>query len=122
MKIFLLTIVFLCGIITAGEQKECATQGDNLWTITFYCPCKICCGKDARGITASGKKASVGMVACNILPFGTVVWIEGLGNRTIEDRGAKRLFDSKRRIDIFVRSHDEARKPGIAKRRVKVIK
>lgn len=52
-----------------------------------YDICIQCCGK-TDGITASGTKATVGRtVASNDFPFGTVLYIEGLGYRTVEDRG-----------------------------------
>lgn len=39
-------------------------------------------------------------VACNSLPFGTVVYIEGIGYRTVEDRGAE--WHSDQWIDIYM--------------------
>ena len=86
------------------------------WLITAYCPCKICCGK-TDGITASGKKAEEGRTcAVNWLKFGTKVNIEGLGERIVEDRGAKSKFGDKKHhikhIDIFFNDHKTALKFG----------
>ena len=39
-------------------------------------------------------------VACNSLPFGTVVYIEGVGYRTVEDRGAS--WHSDQWIDLYL--------------------
>ena len=39
-------------------------------------------------------------VACNSLPFGTVVYIEGIGYRTVEDRGAD--WHSPTWIDLYL--------------------
>lgn len=39
-------------------------------------------------------------VACNSLPFGTVVYIEGVGYRTVEDRGAD--WHSSQWIDLYL--------------------
>ena len=39
-------------------------------------------------------------VACNSLPFGTVVYIEGIGYRTVEDRGAD--WHSSTWIDLYL--------------------
>lgn len=39
-------------------------------------------------------------VACNSLPFGTVVYIEGIGYRTVEDRGAE--WHSSTWIDLYL--------------------
>ena len=47
------------------------------FTISHYCSCKICCGDNATGITASGKKVKEGMVAMNGVPFGTKLLIDG---------------------------------------------
>ena len=89
-------------------------QGDK-WLITAYCPCKICYGKNAKGITASGKRAKVGMAACNWLKFGTKVKIDGKVY-VVEDRGAKSLFGDKnnhiKHIDIFFNTHNEAKQFG----------
>ena len=55
----------------------------------------------AYGITASGRKVSEGMIAADtsVLPFGTKVWIEGLGVFVVEDTGG----DIKgNRIDIYM--------------------
>lgn len=55
--------------------------------ITGYDTCEQCCGK-ADGITASGAQATVGRTcAVNGLDFGTVLYIDGIGERVVEDRG-----------------------------------
>lgn len=52
-----------------------------------YDICEKCCLK-TDGITASGAPATVGRtVAVNGLPFGTVLYIDGVGERVVEDRG-----------------------------------
>jgi 3D (Asp-Asp-Asp) domain-containing protein len=88
----------------------------ELWKVTAYCSCKICCGK-SDGITASGKKAKYGYVACNWLPFGTVVEIEGMGEFIVMDRGAQSLFGSKdnhiKHLDIWFPNHFQARWFGL---------
>jgi 3D (Asp-Asp-Asp) domain-containing protein len=98
----------------------------DLWKVTSYCSCKQCCGPNAKGITASGKKVKQGMIACNWLPFGTKVSIEGLGTFTVEDRGAKSLFGSKKKhikhIDVYLASHRDARKFGVKWLEVKILK
>ena len=49
--------------------------------------CDHCCGK-SNGVTASGKVATIGKtVAMSGYPFGTEIYIEGLGYYTVEDRG-----------------------------------
>ena len=97
----------------------------DVWRITGYDACKKCCGK-TDGITASGKKAKPGYVACNWLPFGTRVNIEGMGTYLVQDRGAKSLFGSKsnhiKHLDVYFQTHKEARKFGNQYREVTIIK
>ena len=50
---------------------------------------------------ANGNYPSEGYtVACNSLPFGTTVYIEGIGYRTVEDRGA--TWHSSQWIDLYL--------------------
>lgn len=70
---------------------------------THYCACATCNG-NSRGITASGKKITNGMsnpyyIACNWLPLGSVIKVDGK-NYTVVDRGGSGL-SSVGRIDIF---------------------
>lgn len=70
---------------------------------THYCACAVCCGK-SNGITASGKKVYNGMpnpyyVACNWLPLGSVISVNGT-NYTVVDRGGSKLSKAGR-IDIY---------------------
>jgi 3D (Asp-Asp-Asp) domain-containing protein len=79
--------------------------------ITAYCACVKCCGRWADGITASGTKPVEGSTAAmNGVPFGSVVEIEGVGWRVIEDRMAARYSD---RIDIYFDRHKDALQFGI---------
>ncbi|MCM1114060.1 MAG: G5 domain-containing protein [Clostridium sp.] len=70
---------------------------------THYCACATCNG-NSRGITSSGKKISNGMenpyyIACNWLPLGSVISVDGT-NYTVVDRGGSGL-STVGRIDIF---------------------
>lgn len=95
----------------------------EVWKITAYCSCAKCCGK-SDGITASGKVAKWGYVACNWLPFGTEVEIEGIGAFIVMDRGAKSLFGSKtnhiKHLDIWFPTHNDAKQFGVKWREVKI--
>ena len=76
------------------------------WTATAYCPGPCCCGEYASGYTASGTLATEGRtVACNSLPFGTQIYIEGYGYYIVEDTGWS-PYDPW--LDIFFESHDAA--------------
>lgn len=77
---------------------------------THYCACAKCNG-NSNGITSSGKKISNGMdnpyyVACNWLPLGSVINVDGT-NYTVVDRGGSGL-SKKGRIDIFTPEGHEA--------------
>lgn len=72
-------------------------------TVTFYCGCAECCGQWAGGPTASGVMPSPNWTVANgSLPFGTIVYIEGLGTYCVEDRGVGAYS-----FDIYVNNHDQ---------------
>ncbi len=76
--------------------------------LTAYCPCARCCGK-SNGITASGTVATAGRtVACNTLPFGTRIIING-HTYVVEDRGGMK----GNAVDIFFDSHQAALNFGV---------
>lgn len=90
--------------------------GDALETltveVTHYCACSKCCGKNADGITASGKAVTRGMVAMSSQwPFGTQIMIKGV-MYTVEDRGGSGIENNRGRVDIFVPNHQEALRLG----------
>ena len=71
--------------------------------ITGYDTCARCCG-NTRGITASGTTATVGRTcaASKDIPFGTRLWIEGIGERVVEDRGGA---VNGKKIDVLCADH-----------------
>lgn len=75
------------------------------YKITYYCACKQCCGNDS-GITASGVKAQEGITvaADTSLPFGTKIYIKGIGWRTVQDRGGSVKGNI---LDIYISSHNQ---------------
>jgi len=88
--------------------------------VTAYCPCRRCCGKIDRR-TASGRIARSGRtVAADpaLMPFGTRLAIEGLGERVVEDGGGA---IQGHRLDVFFASHQEARAFGRRWLEVKVV-
>lgn len=103
-------------IVFAGVVKA-----EDLWQITFYCHCGICNGK-WPGVTATGHRLDDGIVACNILPIGTLVHIEDFGYRVVMDRGSKEYFDNQRHIDIYVADHEKALRMGVQYKKVRVIR
>ncbi len=86
------------------KQNEVIYVGE--YKITYYCPCKECCGKD-NGITASGAKVQEGVTVAadtSKLPFGTKIYIKGIGWRTVQDRGGAVKGN---RLDIYISSHND---------------
>lgn len=92
---------------------------------THYCACATCNG-DSRGITASGKKIYNGMsnpyyIACNWVPLGTVLNVDGK-NYTVVDRGGSGLSPVGR-IDIFTpEGHSACYKYGTGYCTIKVLR
>ena len=76
------------------------------YVITAYCHCAKCCGK-TDGITASGEKATEGITVAmdKSMPFGTKIYIDGVGERIVQDRGGAIKGN---RIDLYFDSHQEA--------------
>lgn len=87
------------------------------FTITAYCKCNECCGK-TDGITATGGKAKQGRTVAvdpTLIPYGSVVYIDGIGYYIAEDCGGA-IKDN--RIDVYFDSHSEAVKFGKQKKLV----
>lgn len=74
--------------IQTAQEAEPTRRYLGRYRITGYDTCVQCCGK-SDGITASGTVATVGRTcaASADLPFGTRLWIDGVGERVVEDRG-----------------------------------
>ena len=78
-----LAAIAIVGDIDSPDTMEYAGS----YQIYGYDTCARCCGK-TDGITASGTVATVGRTcASNDFPFGTVLYIDGIGERVVEDRG-----------------------------------
>lgn len=87
---------------------------------TGYCSCSKCCGK-SDGITATGVKASELTVSADwsVLPPGTRIYISGVGERIVQDRGGSIKGN---RLDVWCKSHSEARTFGRRQVEVKVLR
>lgn len=92
---------------------------------SHYCACSTCNG-NSRGITTSGLKVQNGMVdphyvACNWLPLGSVINVDGQ-NYTVADRGGSGL-SKKGRIDIFTpQGHAMCYKLGVGGCTIKIVR
>ena len=115
--------------ILQEEVQYCLTKYKNIvdiprftyigkFRITGYCSSELCTGKYGLNrpwvggreiaITASGAVAEVGITIAtdpSVIPFGTVVYIEGLGIRIAQDVGGA---VRNNHIDVFFRTHEEA--------------
>lgn len=85
----------------------------DVFTITAYCNDPVCINVSAYrdGLTATGKVASIGIVAVDpsVIPIGRDVYIEGLGWFRAEDVGGK---IKGKRIDIFLGDFKKAKEFG----------
>lgn len=76
---------------TQETQQETSKPAKNFYGrcyVTGYCTGACCCGKWAGTPTASGLPATAWKtVAMYDIPFGTRIYIDGLGEFVVEDRG-----------------------------------
>ena len=97
----------------------------ELYIITAYCDCYDCCrkkpGDKGYGITASGEKAVQGITVAmdKTIPFGTKVYIDGVGERIVQDRGGAIIGN---RIDIYFSDHQSALNFGRQTKQVTIMK
>ena len=103
------------------NTEEPELVGLGIYTITAYCPCERCCGKSPDdplyGVTATGAVATEGRTIAvdpEVIPYGTVVYIDGQAY-TAEDCGGG-IRGSQ--IDLFFNSHEAAREWGVQEREV----
>jgi 3D (Asp-Asp-Asp) domain-containing protein len=83
--------------------------------ITAYSATIEDCGKE-DGITASGEKIYRGVVAADpSIPFGTRLYIEGVGIVVVKDRGGAIQGDI---LDLYVPEPKDAKEWGRQKRKV----
>lgn len=69
----------------ARAEQAAAYEAVGAWeyvgecTVTAYCPCELCCGQWADGLTATGLPASPGIIAVDpeIIPLGSTVIVDG---------------------------------------------
>ena len=106
----------LRGVYTGAAKTLAQSNGKSriVWLeVTAYCPCPKCCGPDAAGITASGKKVDYNGGAfvaadADLFPFGAKLSLPGYhGGKTVEviDRGSA-IKGAK--VDVFFPTHEQA--------------
>ena len=86
------------------------------FTISHYCACVKCCGKD-DGITATGTKATEGRTVAvdpSVIPYGTEISVYyedgGIERYIAEDCGGAIKGN---RLDVFMDSHEAALVAGM---------
>ena len=111
----------LMATLEAEEQLSLTYVG--AFSCTAYCAEEYphICG-EGHGITSSGAKALPGVTAAadiRILPYGTVVYIENVGLRVIQDTGSAVKGN---KLDVCVNTHEEALSwSGYGSRRVWIV-
>ena len=101
------------------EVEEVQQSNGKNYVITAYCACMECCGK-TDGITASCVKAVEGVTVAmdKSIPFGTKIYIDGVGERIVQDRGGA-IKGNK--IDLYFDTHQEALSFGRQTRQVTIL-
>lgn len=117
----------------ASDVKPNGVNSKNGFTVgqtingrySHYCACATCNG-NSRGVTSSGKRIRNGManpyyVACNWLPLGSVINVDGK-NYTVVDRGGSGLSKIGR-IDIFTPSgHSDCYRLGVGGCKITIVR
>lgn len=100
--------------VEAGIELTQAPPASRLvrMNVTAYCPCTKCCGKNAAGITASGKRVSADggrfVAAPSNYPFGTQLLIDGYNAGkavAVLDRGGAIKGNH---LDVYFPTHEQA--------------
>ena len=94
---------------TAAREATEALQYVGECVITSYCPCELCCGSWADGLTATGVPAVPGIVAVDpeVIPLGSTVVINGQ-EYLAADTGVK-----GQAVDICMADHQAALEFGV---------
>lgn len=94
---------------------ELASQTDLTLTYAGSFSCTAYCAEEyvhicgeGHGITSSGAKVQPGVTVAadtSVLPYGTVIYIEGVGLRVVQDTGSAVKGN---KLDVVVNTHAEA--------------
>lgn len=97
--------------VTVAPQVRVEQIGTNLGTFlaTAYTACDP--GMDCRGITTSGLRVRPGVVSVDpeVIPLGSILWIEGYGFAVAADTGSA---IKGRRLDVYMEDVEDAMRWG----------
>ena len=102
--------VLVGDVVMASADSSLRPLGT--FRITHYCPCSICCGPWADGVTSTGSTAVTNRTIAvdpSVIPYGSRVVINGQVYIAEDCGGAIK----NNRIDIYVGSHAEAEEKGV---------
>ena len=106
--------------------KTVAVEDDRTYLgnfkITHYCACNKCCGKNAQGITASGKRVEENKTIAvdpKVIALGSEVYIDGYGYMEAQDTGSAIKGNI---IDVYIADHQEALNLGVVYKDVYLVK
>lgn len=108
------------------SYKETSVKTDSRkylgkFKITHYCACTKCCGKNAKGITASGKKVEENKTIAvdpKVIKLGSTVYIDGYGLMEAQDTGSAIKGNI---IDVYIPDHNKALKLGVTYKDVYIV-
>lgn len=105
LRMFRAAGVLVALLLTIGNLRA----SEFRWMrATFYCPCRMCCGEHACGLTATGRTAVGAIVAVDprSIPLGSMVHVPGFGWMLACDKGKK--IKGPNRLDVLKPTHAEA--------------
>ena len=92
-----------------NAQTDLTLTYAGAFSCTAYCAEEYAhiCG-EGHGITSSGAKVQPGVTIAadtSVLPYGTVIYVEGVGLRVVQDTGSAVVGN---KLDVVVNTHAEA--------------
>lgn len=107
--------------VETTETEPVETEQNRIeFTVTAYCKCEECCGIWSDCPTYSGVEPVQGETVAadlSVLPIGSVVDIDGVGERTVQDTGY--LYGNH--LDLYFESHQDALEFGRQKLMVEIV-
>ena len=113
-------------VVDSVDLSTISSEGAVLFSLTAYCSCAKCCGSYSPEVTGRESHTATGTVPMQgrtiavdpkVIPYGSVVHIEGMGDYIAEDCGGGVKGNH---IDVYFDSHEEALQFGRQKRYVSI--